>query len=107
MNTMHAAVMAFALALAPLTLAAQGAATSDEAKAKKTETKKAETKKNEAKKTAPKKAAAKPAQPSANPEVTVLKSSQATPLTLRDKDGNVIPTRPEAYDVSSATGKKK
>ena len=43
-----------------------------------------------------------PASPS-NP--TVLKSSQKTP-TLRDKDGNVIPTNPEAYDVSSATGKK-
>jgi hypothetical protein len=97
MNTMHAAVMAFALALAPLAAAAQGAVTTDDAKKKKTETKKA----------APKKAAAKPAQPPANPNVTVLKSSQKTPLTLRDKDGNVIPTHPDAYDVSSATGKKK
>jgi hypothetical protein len=42
---------------------------------------------------------------SANPNVTVLKSGQRTP-TLRDKDGNVIPTSPDAYDVSSATGKK-
>jgi hypothetical protein len=42
---------------------------------------------------------------SANPNVTVLKSGQRTPI-LRDKDGNVIPTSPDAYDVSSATGKK-
>jgi hypothetical protein len=44
---------------------------------------------------------------SANPNITVLKSGQRSPVTLRDKDGNVIPTSPDAYDVSSAMGKKK
>jgi hypothetical protein len=55
---------------------------------------------------ASKAAPAKSPPTSANPNVTVLKSGQRSPVTLRDKDGNVIPTSPDAYDVSSATGKK-
>jgi hypothetical protein len=47
-----------------------------------------------------------PAAP-ANPNITVLRSGQRSPVTLRDKEGNIIPTSPDAYDVSSATGKKK
>ena len=43
---------------------------------------------------------------SANPDFTVYKAGQSPP-NLRGKDGNVIPTNPDAYDVSSGTGKKK
>ena len=70
--------------------------------------KKAAAKKPAPRKPAPKKPAAKPAPPApaAKPNVTVLKSGQRSPITLRDKDGNVIPTSPDAYDVSSAVGKK-
>ncbi|MGZ5661494.1 MAG: hypothetical protein ACXWG6_09020, partial [Usitatibacter sp.] len=60
---------------------------------------------------APKKPAAaaapKPPAPSGPPNVTVYRSSQKMPPTLRDKEGNLIPTSPDAYDVSSAVGKKK
>ena len=81
------------------------------------EVKKAPAKKPAPKKPTPKKPAPpkkpvanpapkKPAPPAA-PNVTVYKSSQNMPPTLRDKDGNLIPTNPDAYDVSSATGKKK
>ncbi len=76
------------------------------------EVKKAPAKKPAPKKpAAPKKPVAKPAPakpaPPAAPNVTVYKSSQHVPPTLRDKEGNLIPTDPNAYDVSSATGKKK
>lgn len=76
--------------------------------AKKIETKKIEARKVEAKRPAPKKKEAvqkTPAPPSA-PKVTVYKNSPNPPV-LRDKDGNIIPTNPDAYDVSSAMGKKK
>jgi hypothetical protein len=43
---------------------------------------------------------------SPNPNVTVFRNGERPPI-LRDKDGNVIPTSPDAFDVSSATGKKK
>ena len=59
------------------------------------------------KKPVAKPASKKPAPPAAPPNVTVYKSSQNMPPTLRDKDGNLIPTNPDAYDVSSAVGKKK
>ena len=62
---------------------------------------KVEAKKPAAKKPAPKKALP----PTLAPEVRVYKNSADAP-TLRDKSGNVIPTNPSAYDVSSATGKK-
>jgi hypothetical protein len=50
---------------------------------------------------APKKPVAK-APPAGPPNVTVYKSSQQMPPTLRDNQGNLIPTSPDAYDVSSA-----
>ena len=59
-------------------------------------------KKVEAKKPAPKKKEAA----KAKPEVRVYTNS-ANPPILRDKGGNIIPTNPDAYDVSSAIGKKK
>ena len=74
---------------------------------KKPVAKKVEAKKVETKKPAPKKkeAAQKPPAPPSAPKVTVYKNSP-NPPTLRDKDGNIIPTNPDAYDVSSAMGKK-
>ena len=41
----------------------------------------------------------------APPKVTVYKNDPKAPV-IRDKQGNVVPTNPEAYDVSSAVGKK-
>ena len=38
-------------------------------------------------------------------KVTVYKNDPKAPI-IRDKQGNVVPTNPEAYDVSSAVGKK-
>jgi hypothetical protein len=43
---------------------------------------------------------------SPNPDFTVYKAGQSPP-NLQGKDGKVIPSNPDAYDVSSATGKKK
>ena len=63
--------------------------------------KKAEPKKPEP----PKKPAAAPAPVSNDPNVKIYKAGSKDIPKLRDKDGNVIPTNPEAYDVSSA--KKK
>jgi hypothetical protein len=63
-----------------------------------------------AKKAPPKKAPAKKQEaakkPAAAPTVTVYKNDPNAPI-VRDKQGNIIPTNPEAYDVSSAVGKKK
>lgn len=39
-----------------------------------------------------------------SPNVTVYRDAKDAPVA-RDKQGNVIPTGPEAYDVSSATKK--
>jgi hypothetical protein len=43
---------------------------------------------------------------SPNPDFTVYKAGQSPP-NLQGKDGKVIPSNPDAYDVSSGTGKKK
>jgi hypothetical protein len=77
---------------------------------KKTEPKKPAPRKTEPKKTAPKKAeppkkAATPAPVSTDPNVKVFKAGSKDAPILRDKQGNVIPTNPDAYDVSSATKK--
>jgi outer membrane biosynthesis protein TonB len=71
--------------------------------------KKAEPKKTPPKKAPPKKADAKkaPSKPEAvAPGMTRYSNSKDAPV-LRDSQGNVIPTSPDAYDVSSATGGKK
>ena len=57
------------------------------------------------KEAAPKKDAAK-AEPGTIQRVRVEPGKAPQLPQLRDKDGNVIPTDPNAYDVSSATGKK-
>ena len=69
-------------------------------------------KKPAAKKVVPKKPAAakKPAPKKAEPakmapETRVYRNDPNAP-TLYDKQGSVIPTNPNAYDVSSAIGKK-
>lgn len=99
-----------ALALAAC-LAVTGAfaqAVPDEAKAA---TKPAAAKKAPAKKPAPPakkpvaaKAPAKKAAPatSADPNVRIYKAGDPNAPKLHDKDGKVIPTSPDAYDVSSA-----
>ena len=56
-----------------------------------------------AKAQAPKKAPAPAA--SGNPNVRIYKAGDPGVPTLRDKDGKVIPTSPDAYDISSATKK--
>lgn len=68
--------------------------------AKKSDARKPVAKKPEAKKATP----AKPA-PTATPQVTKVYTTG--PPALRDKQGNVIPTNPEAYPVDSALPKKK
>ena len=109
-----------ALALA-LTLAVTGAAAQvapDESKpsakvappAKSADAKKAtppkkaaQKKPRPAKAQAPKKAADPVA--TGNPNVRIYKAGDPGAPTLRDKEGKVIPTNPDAYDVSSATKK--
>ena len=56
-------------------------------------------------KPAPPKKPAAPKKPAEPPKTTVYKNDPKAPV-LHDKQGNVIPTNPEAYDVSSAVGKK-
>ena len=73
---------------------------------KKAAAKKVEPKKTEAKKPAPAKKPAAPKKPPTPPKTTVYKNDPNAPI-LRDKQGNVIPTDPNAYDVSSAVGPKK
>lgn len=77
---------------------------------KKSEPKKPDPKKADAKKSDTKKAAA-PATPAAPRAATELppgtKIYTTGPPILRDKDGNVIPTSPDAYNVDSALPKKK
>ena len=101
-------VLAAILIALPLCAAAQ--ATTDTATkvpdAKKVEAKKpAPKKKVVAKKPAPAKPAAAPTQAAAPAKGKVYVNDPKAP-TLRDKDGNAIATNPNAYDVSSATGKK-
>lgn len=68
-------------------------------------TKKPDAKKPAAKKPDAKKAAPTKPAPAATPQVTKIYTTG--PPTLRDKQGNVIPTSPEAYPVHSALPKKK
>jgi hypothetical protein len=67
------------------------------------------TTKVEPKKVAPKKVATKktspPAKTAAAPKGNLYVNDPKAP-TLLDKQGNAIPTNPNAYDVSSAVGKK-
>lgn len=81
---------------------------------KKDAAKKDAAKKDAAKKPAPKKAPtqqAKKAEPAAAPKAEAPKQVPKTystgPTVLRDKDGNVIPTSPDAYPVDSAQGKAR
>ncbi len=100
--------MSLALAAAlSLGAAAQAVPEADKAAAKKPGPKAAP-----AKAPAKKKPAAKSAKPARRPGkevapgVTRYDNAKDAPV-IRDAHGNVIPTSPEAYDVSSATGKKK
>ena len=116
-----------AFALASAVAMAQGTPmTAEEKKAaekkaaeKKAPEKKAPEKKAPEKKADPKAAAKKPAAapkkpaeppkggaPTANPNVKVFKANDPNAPKVKDKDGNVIPTNPDAYDISSATKKK-
>lgn len=52
---------------------------------------------------APKKASAPVA--TGNPNVKIYKVGDPGAPKLRDRDGKVIPTSPDAYDISSATKK--
>jgi hypothetical protein len=71
--------------------------------------------KDEPKKPAPRKAPpaeaqkAEKTQPPAKAEKAkqVSKTYSTGPTVLRDKDGNVIPTNPDAYPVDSAQGSSK
>lgn len=78
------------------------------------EPKKAAAEKKDAKKAPPKKkkSAAKPApktpQKIKGKEQVLGPGTYTTgPAVIRDKDGNVIPTNPDAYNVDSAVKKKK
>lgn len=112
-----------AFALASAVAMAQGTTPSTEEKKaaeKKAAEKKAAEKKAPEKKADPKAAtkkapaapAKKPAEPpkggapTANPNVKVYKANDPNAPKVKDKDGNVIPTNPDAYDISSATKKK-
>ena len=108
------AMQAMAVALVLAWTGAQAAdepATADPKKteAKKTEPKKAAPKKAQPKKTEAKKAEpvkkAEPLQKTNDPNVKVYKANDPNAPRLRDKDGKVIPTSPDAYDVSSALKK--
>ena len=103
-----------AFALASAVAVAQG--TTPTAEEKKAAEKKAAEKKAADKKAPPKKSATpakapakKPADPTkaaANPNVKVYKANDPNAPKVKDKDGNVIPTNPDAYDISSAVKKK-
>ena len=101
----------------PAADASKAAAAPKKADARKADAKKAappakkkEPKKSEPKKSPPKKTDAKKAAPSKPehmaPGITRYSNSKDAPV-LRDAQGNVIPSSPDAYDVSSATGGKK
>jgi len=106
-------VMAVALVLAWTgAQAADEPATADpkKAEAKKPETKKAPPKKAEPKKAEPAKKPepakkTEPLKKTNDPNVKVYKANDPNAPRLRDKDGKVIPTSPDAYDVSSALKK--
>lgn len=65
-------------------------------------TKKAAAKKVTAKKPATQRPPSPPAAPGATIELRQGSTYSTGPTTLRDKQGNVIPTNPEAYPVGSA-----
>ena len=84
----------------------------------KADPKKAPPKATDPKKAAPKKAADAPKKPAdapkkpaaplvttTDPNVRVYKAGDPNAPKVRDKDGNLIPTSPDAYDVSSALKK--
>lgn len=73
------------------------------AQAKKADAKKAPAKKVPEKKTGPQKAEP----PKAEAPKQVPKTYSTGPTVLRDKEGNVIPTNPEAYPVDSALPSRK
>jgi hypothetical protein len=73
----------------------------------KLEPKKADSKKAQAKSAPAKKAAKKPQPASAQVPKQAPKTYSTGPTVLRDKEGNVIPTNPEAYPVDSALPSKK
>ena len=111
MRPLHPCIAALVLWLASLGVAAQPAAAPEPAKAppkpgepakpqKPAAAKKAEAKKTDAKKDTPRK---KPdaKQPEAKPRQEP-KVYTTGPKEIRDKDGNVIPTSPDAYNVDSA-----
>ena len=80
------------------------AATPDKKEEKKAVKKKLEKKPT---KPAPPKSPPKPVKAVPGTEQKLGPGTYSTgPTTLRDKDGNIIPTSPDAYDVSSATKKK-
>ena len=101
---MRLAIPALAMVLFAFAVCGASAQTTPDAtapiEAKKPAAKKPVAKKPEAKKTTP----AQPA-PAAAPQATKVYTTG--PPTLRDKQGNVIPTNPEAYPVDSALPKKK
>ena len=114
MKAMHVVAVALALAWTGAQAADEPAkADPKKVEAKKTDAKKAEPKKTApSKKTEPKKAEPKKAEPkkgepvkTADPNVKVYKANDPNAPKLRDKDGKVIPTSPDAYDVSSALKK--
>jgi hypothetical protein len=109
-----AAVLAALVASASTMALAQATPADPAAPAAESKTPAAESKKPaSAKKAPPKKTATKPAKkdtaPTAAPAKAAPKQPSKTystgPTTLRDKDGNVIPTSPEAYNVDSARKK--
>ena len=98
------ALQAVAVAVALAWTSAQAAEEPVKADPKKAEAKKAEPKKKTPpKKTEPKKA--EPLKKTNDPNVKVYKANDPNAPQLRDKDGKVIPTSPDAYDISSALKK--
>ena len=105
MRTLQAMILGLGLAAAAA-WAQVASEPSKPAPAKTDEVKKAPApKKAQPKKAQPKKASTPPAPVSKDPNVKVFKAGSKDAPKLRDKDGNVIPTSPDAYDVSSATRK--
>jgi hypothetical protein len=90
---------------APPKAEAPKAAVPKKAEPKKAAPKKTEPRKAEPKKAEPPKKASTPPPVSGDPNVKVYKAGAKDAPQLRDKDGKVIPTNPDAYDVSSALKK--
>ena len=106
-----AALAAFAQPVADLPAADAKKPAVKKSEPKKVDAKKPDAKKPDAKKPDAKKTAA-PVKPPAAPKAAAQpaqapKVYTTGPTTLRDKDGNVIPTSPDAYNVDSALPRKK